>query len=89
MYDESPINIPSLSSLCVSVPCPMPTLGVVIFRGSSFLIGLGTSSYPEYAPSLFTINDALGSSFAAGVVLLGRPLYFNKGWGRVAPRLES
>lgn len=89
MYDESPINIPSLSSLCASVPCPMPTLGVVIFRGSSFVIELDTSSYPEYAPSLFATNDALESSFAAGAVLFGRPLYLNTGWGRVVPRLES
>lgn len=67
----------------------MPTLGVVIFRESSSVIELGTSSYSESVPSLFATNDALESSFAAGAVLFGRLLYLNKGWERVVPRLES
>ncbi|KAK4869318.1 hypothetical protein LT330_006318 [Penicillium expansum] len=70
-----------------SVPWPVPTLGVVIFCGCSFVVGLGIFlhlplSYPEYAASLFAANDALRSSFAAGAVLFGRPLYLNLGVGK-------
>ncbi|CAI7652374.1 unnamed protein product [Penicillium viridicatum] len=70
-----------------SVPWPVPTLGVVIFCGCSFVVGLGIFlhlplSYPEYAASLFAANDALRSSFAAGAVLFGRPLYINLGVGK-------
>ncbi|KAJ5428759.1 Major facilitator superfamily domain general substrate transporter [Penicillium cf. griseofulvum] len=70
-----------------SVPWPVPTLGVVLFCGCSFVVGLGIFihlplSYPEYAASLFAANDALRSSFAAGAVLFGRPLYLNLGVGK-------
>ncbi|KXG46470.1 Major facilitator superfamily domain, general substrate transporter [Penicillium griseofulvum] len=70
-----------------SVPWPVPTLGVVLFCGCSFVVGLGIFihlplSYPEYAASLFAANDALRSAFAAGAVLFGRPLYLNLGVGK-------
>lgn len=39
-------------------------------------------SYPQYAASLFAANDALRSSFAAGAILFGRPLYHNLGIGK-------
>jgi len=70
-----------------SVPWPVPTLGVVVFCGCSFVVGLGIFihlplSYPEYAASLFAANDALRSSFAAGAILFGRPLYVNLGVGK-------
>lgn len=81
MYDGSPINIPSRSSLCASDPCPLPTRGVVIFCGCSFVVELGTFSYPGYTASLFATNDAVGNSFAAGTVLFER-LLFELGVGK-------
>lgn len=85
MYDESPINIPSLSGLCASVPCLMPPLGIVIFLRVLTCCRMGYIHLPENAASLFAANDALRNSFAAGTVLFGRPLYLNWGLGRVIP----
>ncbi|OAA73008.1 Major facilitator superfamily domain, general substrate transporter [Akanthomyces lecanii RCEF 1005] len=70
-----------------SVPWPVPTLGIVIVCGCSFVVGLGIFihlplSYPQYAASLFAANDALRSSFATAAILFGRPLYLNLGIGK-------
>lgn len=67
-----------------SIPWEVPTLGIIVYCGSSFAVGLGLFiylplSYPQYAASLFAANDALRSSFAAGAILFGRPLYINMG----------
>ncbi|KAI5461857.1 major facilitator superfamily domain-containing protein [Mariannaea sp. PMI_226] len=70
-----------------SIPWEVPTLGIVIFCGFSFVVGMGIFiylplSYPQYAASLFAANDALRSSFAAGAILFGRSLYVNLGIGK-------
>ncbi|KAJ3496944.1 hypothetical protein NLG97_g2289 [Lecanicillium saksenae] len=70
-----------------SVPWPVPTLGIVIVCGCSFVVGIGIFihlplSYPRYAASLFAANDALRSAFATAAILFGRPLYVNMGVAR-------
>ncbi|KAL2125911.1 hypothetical protein VTI74DRAFT_2272 [Chaetomium olivicolor] len=67
-----------------SVHWVVPTLGIVMYCGCGFVVGLGIFiylplSYPQYAASLFAANDALRSSFAAAAILVGRPLYVNMG----------
>jgi DHA1 family multidrug resistance protein-like MFS transporter len=70
-----------------SIPWEVPTLGIVIYCGFSFVVGSGIFiylplGYPHYAASLFAANDALRSSFAAAAILFGRPLYLNLGIGK-------
>ncbi|KAL6923076.1 hypothetical protein FSST1_000350 [Fusarium sambucinum] len=70
-----------------SIAWEVPTLGIVIYCGFSFVVGSGIFiylplGYPHYAASLFAANDALRSSFAAAAILFGRPLYLNLGIGK-------
>lgn len=65
----------------------IPTLGIIIYCASTFVILLGIFmylpiSYPRYAASLFAANDMLRSTFAAGAILFARPLYVNLGVDR-------
>ena len=65
----------------------VPTLGIVVYCSSTFVVLLGIFiylplSYPRYAASLFAANDMLRSAFAAGAILFGRPLYINLGVDR-------
>lgn len=67
-----------------SVRWEVPALGIIIYCGCSFVVGLGIfihlpTSYPQYAASLFAADDALRSAFASGAILYGRPLYVNMG----------
>lgn len=68
----------------VSVHWVVPTIGIVMYCGCGFVVGLGMFiymplSYPQYAASLFAANDAFRSTFAAAAILFGRPLYLNLG----------
>ncbi|KAL7781793.1 major facilitator superfamily domain-containing protein [Trichoderma afarasin] len=70
-----------------SIPWEIPTLGIVIYCGCSFVVGLGIfihlpCSYTQYSASLFAANDALRSAFASAAILFGRPLYVNLGVGK-------
>lgn len=70
-----------------SIPWEVPTLGIIMYCGCSFVVGLGIfihlpTSYPQYAASLFAANDALRSAFASCAILYGRPLYANMGVAR-------
>lgn len=61
-----------------------PTIGIVLYCGCGFVVGLGIfiylpMTYPQYAASLFAANDALRSTFAAAAILFARPLYVNLG----------
>lgn len=67
-----------------SVPWEVPALGIIIYCGCSFVVGLGIfihfpTSYPQYAASLFAADDALRSACASGAILYGRPLYVSMG----------
>ncbi|KAK9434875.1 NACHT domain protein [Metarhizium brunneum] len=67
-----------------SVPWEGPALGIIMYCGCSFVVGLAifihiSTSYPQYAASLFAADDALRSAFASGAILYGRPLYVNMG----------
>ncbi|KAL7930676.1 major facilitator superfamily domain-containing protein [Trichoderma chlorosporum] len=69
-----------------SVPWEVPTLGIIIYCGCSFVVGLGIfihlpCSYTQYSASLFAANDAFRSAFASAAILFGRPLYSNLGVG--------
>lgn len=70
-----------------SIPWEVPTLGIIMYCGCSFVVGMGiflhlSLSYPQYAASLFAANDALRSAFASGAILFGCPLYVNLGVGK-------
>ncbi|KAI8717482.1 MFS domain-containing protein [Fusarium sp. LHS14.1] len=67
-----------------SIHWVVPTIGIVIYCGCGFVLGIGifiylSLSYPQYPASLFAANDAMRSSFAAAAILFGRPLYINMG----------
>ncbi|KAH6668067.1 major facilitator superfamily domain-containing protein, partial [Plectosphaerella plurivora] len=68
----------------VSVHWVVPTIGIIMYCGCGFVVGLGMFiylplSYPQYAASLFAANDAFRSTFAAAAILFGRPLYLTLG----------
>ncbi|KAH7377245.1 major facilitator superfamily domain-containing protein, partial [Plectosphaerella cucumerina] len=68
----------------ISVHWVVPTIGIVMYCGCGFVVGLGMFiylplSYPQYAASLFAANDAFRSTFAAAAILFGRPLYLSLG----------
>lgn len=67
-----------------SIHWVVPTIGIVMYCGCGFVVGLGIFmymplTYPRYAASLFAANDALRSTFAAAAILFARPLYMNLG----------
>ncbi|KAM0321358.1 hypothetical protein ACHAQA_010160 [Verticillium albo-atrum] len=68
----------------ISVHWVVPTIGIVMYCGCGFVVGLGMFiymplSYSQYAASLFAANDAFRSTFAAAAILFGHPLYLNLG----------
>ncbi|KAK9235500.1 major facilitator superfamily domain-containing protein [Lipomyces kononenkoae] len=70
-----------------SIHWVVPTLGILIFSGSQFIIlqcifVYLPLSYPTYAASLFAANDFCRSAFAAGNILFATPMYLNLGIGR-------
>lgn len=65
----------------------VPTIGIVIYGGSVFIIFqcifvYVPLSYPQYAASLFAGNDFFRSALACGSVLFARPLFLNLGVGK-------
>jgi MFS transporter, DHA1 family, multidrug resistance protein len=70
-----------------SIHWMVPTIGIGIFAGTSFIffqciicyIGL---AYPDYVASLFAGNDFVRSMWAAGFVMFSTPMYHNLGIGR-------
>ncbi|KAK9242515.1 major facilitator superfamily domain-containing protein [Lipomyces tetrasporus] len=64
-----------------------PTIGILIYAGSAFIIlqcifVYLPLTYPMYAASLFAANDFCRSAFATGSILFARPMYLNLGIGK-------
>ncbi|KAL6236740.1 hypothetical protein BDW75DRAFT_238960 [Aspergillus navahoensis] len=65
----------------------VPTIGIVIFSASLFII-LNViiiylpTSYPRYAASLFAANTFIRSAVACGAIHFSQPLFGNLGLGR-------
>lgn len=67
-----------------SVPWEVPALGIIMYCGCSFVVGLGIfihfpARYLQHAASLFAADNALRSAFTSGAILYERPLYVNMG----------
>jgi DHA1 family multidrug resistance protein-like MFS transporter len=65
----------------------VPTIGVGIYAGSSFvifqcIIAYVPLSYPDYVASLFAANDLIRSMTAAGFVMFSRSMYVDLGIGK-------
>jgi len=70
-----------------SISWVVPTIGIVIFGGSSFVVAQCIfvyipMSYPQYTASLFASNDFMRSAMAAGAIHFAEPLYLNLGVGK-------
>lgn len=70
-----------------SVSWVVPTLGIVIYAGSSFVVFQAIIcyvplSYPSYVASLFAANDFTRGITAAAFVMFSRYLYLNLGIGK-------
>ncbi|KAK9319845.1 major facilitator superfamily domain-containing protein [Lipomyces orientalis] len=70
-----------------SVHWVAPTVGILIYAGSAFIILQCVFvylplTYPMYAASLFAANDFYRSAFASGSIIFARPMYLNLGIGK-------
>ena len=70
----------------------VPTLAIVVIVASMFLVFqvifiYVALTYPQYAASLFAMNDAVRSSMAVGSIHFSLPLFHNLGVGRAASLL--
>jgi len=75
------------NAMAKNIPWIVPTIGVTIYAGTSFVIFQCIAfyvpgSYPAYAASLFAANDFSRSSVAAAAILFSRPMYVNLGIGK-------
>lgn len=64
----------------------MPTIGIGIFAGSSFVVFQSiltyiSDVYPRYVASLFASNDFMRGMTATGFVVFSRAMYLNLGIG--------
>ncbi|KAE8355028.1 major facilitator superfamily domain-containing protein [Aspergillus coremiiformis] len=70
-----------------SVHWIVPTIGIAIYSGSSFIVFQAiilyvSLSYPRYVASLFAANDFVRSITAAGFIMFSRYMYLDLGIGK-------
>ncbi|GMF69678.1 unnamed protein product [Aspergillus oryzae] len=70
-----------------SVHWIVPTIGIAIYSGSSFVVFQAIIvyvplSYPRYVASLYAANDFIRSIIAAGFVMFARYMYLDLGIGK-------